>query len=262
MCDNPECKGDDIVTYELLQDFCEQDTFCVGSFEDKNFNGQGMLSQSLRYINGLDGKVSHMTIESGGSYTGGGTSCFPGSSEVLKLSPTSDKWAYARMDSIKIGDIVLGSDANGQVSPSKVLSLPHGANKDAATFVEIKTDIHKSMKATPAHLVMVCDECDLCVKPALQSAGSVKVGFCVLTVDVSDLLNVNVKEHKLKPTHVIDVTEVADFGLYTLVTENEYLLVNNFFVSPFEYSHIIPAYYHATRLALNSVAENVMNRLF
>ena len=221
-----------------------------------------MLSQSLSYINGLDGKVSHMTIESGGSYTGGGTSCFPGSSEVLKLSPTSDKWAYARMDSIKIGDIVLGSDANGQVSPSKVLSLPHGANKDAATFVEIKTDIHKSMKATPAHLVMVCDECELCVKPALQSAGSVKVGFCVLTVDVSDLLNVNVKEHKLKPTHVIDVTEVADFGLYTLVTENEYLLVNNFFVSPFEYSHIIPAYYHATRLALNSVAENVMNRLF
>lgn len=246
VCDNPDCQHDDDYSKIVLkQDFCEWDTYCISSFE-QNINDEWIVMAFYPH-NGLDGKVSHITVKDPNS----DVACFPGSSQIFKLSSTQSLdandmelgWENVRMDSILVGDTILTANQHGELSPSTVVYLPHSHNDNLASFLEIKTK-ENTLKLTSSHLIMICDDCESCYNPRLVYAYQVETGQCVLEASIlhsKGLLDSNniLFEDKARSTTVISVKKVVDSGLYTLVTDNEFLIVNGVIVSPFETAHSI-----------------------
>mmetsp|Transcript_16474 Transcript_16474/g.19484 ORF Transcript_16474/g.19484 Transcript_16474/m.19484 type:complete len:417 (-) Transcript_16474:65-1315(-) len=137
----------------------------------------------------------------------GGRTCF--SSEDKVQLETGDLILFKN---IKIGDSILSANREGEFSYSKVVFLPHGINNVTTTFVEIKTNTDRLIKMTRRHLLPLCNG-------ELIVAQDVKTGSCLRTVDGDEL--------------VTTTNEVVVNGVYTAVTNNEFLVVNGFIASPF-----------------------------
>jgi hypothetical protein len=164
------------------------------------------------------------TVESGG--------CFSGA-ETLTLESGASK----TMDSVVVGDRVLTADGNGKLSFSEVIFLPHAANSDPATFVELTTGSGKSLKATKMHLLQTCSG-------SLAFASSFAVGSCIRTVDGDE--------------SIVLASLTTSKGLYTAVTMNEFLVVNGVVASPFAVAHGITHAFYNIHRALYVVAPNLL----
>jgi len=138
---------------------------------------------------------------------------------------------------VAIGDRVLTANADGALSYSPVVFLPHGANSQDAEFVELVTSGGKNLKATPMHLVQTCGG-------ALAYAGGLKAGNCLMTVDGDE--------------SVKSVARVAAKGLHTAVTENEFLVVNGVVASPFAVAHGITHAFYGLHRALYKLVPSFM----
>jgi len=149
--------------------------------------------------------------------------CFSGD-DTLTLESGEAK----RLSEVAIGDKVQTADANGVLSFSEVVALPHAANNKLASFVNVATASGKSVKATKMHLLQQCDG-------SLAYAGSLAVGDCLRTVDGDEA--------------VAAVSMTIAEGIYTAVTNNEFLVVNGIVASPFAVTHgLTNAYYNVHRL--------------
>lgn len=158
-------------------------------------------------------------------------SCFSGEDTV-----TLESGALKPLADVLVGDRILSSDSQGKLSFSDVVFLPHGANTQKATFVEITT-ASKVVKATQMHLFQTCDG-------ALAYAGSLKNGDCLRTIDGGEAIT------STKLT-------IAS-GLYTAVTQNEFLVVNGVIASPFAVAHGITNAYYNIHRALYKLAPSVL----
>jgi hypothetical protein len=133
--------------------------------------------------------------------------CFSGEETVTLESGESKPFAE-----LSIGDSILSATREGTVSYSPVVFLPHGENKKSSKFVKVITENKKEIKMTRGHLIPLCNG-------KLESAKDLNIGDCMRTVDGEDI--------------VANVSRVKGEGLYTAVTQNEFVVVNGIVASPF-----------------------------
>jgi hypothetical protein len=160
--------------------------------------------------------------------------CFAGSETV-----TLESGAALPISSVRVGDRVLAADAKGVLSFSPVIAVPHAENSIVATFIEISTATGKSIKMTPEHLVLAgaCDQASS--QMSLMRAADVTMGLCLRTVDGLE---------------AVESTKVATAtGIYTVVTMQEFLVVNGIVASPFAVNHAIPEAWYSIHRMLYAV---------
>jgi len=159
-------------------------------------------------------------------------SCFSGLDTVALEGGVSKPLAE-----VAVGDRVLTTNADGALSYSPVVFLPHGANAQDSEFVEVTTLGGKRLKATPMHLLRSCSG-------YLVFAGNLEKGSCLKTIDGDEFVESAVR--------------VIAKGLYTAVTENEFLVVNGVVASPFAVAHEVTHAFYSLHRALFRLAPSLM----
>ena len=159
--------------------------------------------------------------------------CFAGS-ETLSL----ESGEVRLISNIKVGDRVLAADAAGRHSYSDVVFVPHRANNDDALFTHITTASGRDIKVTPSHIILG-GSCHSTGPLSLTYASAISVGDCVMTVSGKDMVSI--------------VETVQGKWLYTVVTKEEYIVVNGIVASPFAVNHMLAnLYYNVHRLVYAS----------
>lgn len=199
----------------VTQNFCMSDTSCGGTCSEVD----SYPTTCTVVTSDDDGNGNYEKASCGSSSD---DVCFSGDDTLLLESGVAK-----RLSEVAIGDKVQTADANGVLSFSEVVALPHAANNKLASFVNVATASGKSIKATKMHLLQQCDG-------ALAYAGSLAAGDCLRTVDGDEAVT------------AVSMTKAE--GIYTAVTTNEFLVVNGIVASPFAVSHgLASAYYNAHR---------------
>jgi predicted extracellular nuclease len=159
--------------------------------------------------------------------------CFAGS-ETLHL----ESGEVRAISDVRVGDRVLSADAAGRTSYSDVVFVPHRTNSDDALFSHITTASGRDIKMTPSHIILA-GPCHSSASLPLTYASSVSVGDCVMTISGEDMVST--------------VETVQGKGLYTVVTKEEYVVVNGIVASPFAANHMVAnLYYNLHRFVYSS----------
>ena len=150
--------------------------------------------------------------------------CFAGSETVTLLSGE-----VISISEVRVGDRVLAADSARQTVFSEVVYVPHGANADKTVFTHITTTRGRDIKMTHSH-ILPAGACGSTSPLPDVYASSVTVGDCIMTVS-------GIEE-------VSAVETVQGQGLYTIVTKEEYVVVNGIIASPFAYNHMLANCYY------------------
>jgi Hint module len=145
---------------------------------------------------------------------------------------------------IRTGDRVLAADAAGRTSYADVVFVPHRPNKDRALFVQITTAHGRDIKMTESH-ILPSGACNTASSLPLVYAKDVNVGDCIMTVSGKE--------------RVSAVGLVPGQGMYTIVTKEEYLVVNGIVASPFATNHMMANLYYNVHRCLYSSAPALLN---
>eukprot|EP01041_Mallomonas_annulata_P004491 gene4492-8934_t len=195
--------------------------------------------------------TSSQGSESGGSKS---ASCFAGSETVQ-----TETEGVKLISEVVVGDRVLAySVATGSFGYSDVIAVPHDVNDITMSFRDIHTSSGKNVKMTDLHLLPAgnCDNKNslqaqeqspttTTVTSAVTSsfplveASRVRTGQCIMTTTGIE--------------KVLSNTPVNAKGIYTIVTNSDYIVVSDIVASPFAISHYMgTAYYtmHRTLFAL------------
>jgi Hint module len=105
--------------------------------------------------------------------------------------------------------------------------MPHKSNKQRSLFVHISTESGRDVKVTKNH-VLPSGACGS-VLP-LVYASQVHVGECIMTVSGEEKIS--------------KVETVQGEGVYTVVTKEEYIVVNGIIASPFGANHMMANLYY------------------
>lgn len=131
--------------------------------------------------------------------------------------------------------LFLSSFSLDNIKVIPVVYIPHRANKEVALFAHISTDTGRDLKMTMNHLVPagVCGS-----SLPLIYASKVTVGDCINTITGQE--------------KIVSVMSVQNEGIYTIITHEEYLIVNDIIVSPFGGNHMMANFfYNVHRLIYN-----------
>jgi hypothetical protein len=177
--------------------------------------------------------TSSVTGSSSSSSSKRARQCFAGS-ETVQL----ENGNIIAISDVRVGDVVLAADIYGNSKFSTVIAVPHDKNYDRTVFTRIVVESGNDIKMTADHLVMVDRACDA-AHQELLAAQDVQPGMCLLSAVPLGLAR----------SKVVSVTpNVVGYGIYTIVAEEELVVVNGFIASPFASSHSIPnAYYNVVR---------------
>lgn len=153
--------------------------------------------------------------------------CFAGSETV-----TMESGDVKSIADIIAGDRVLAADASGKTMFSPVVYVPYGPNQDTALFAHITTK-NRDIKITMDH-VLPAGTCGSSLP--LVYASQVAVGNCIMTIAGQE--------------KVSSVLSVKGNGLFTVITNEEYIVVNGIIASPFGANHMMAnLYYNIHRFA-------------
>jgi Hint module len=164
------------------------------------------------------------STSSGSSSSSSLKSCFAGSETV-----TLESGEMKPISEVRAGDRVLAADASRQTVFSEVVFVPHGANADKTAYTHITTKQGRDIKMTHSH-ILPAGACASTSPPPDVRASSVTVGDCIMTVSGME--------------EVSAVETVQGQGLYTIVTKDEYVVVNGIIASPFAYNHMVANFYY------------------
>ena len=139
------------------------------------------------------------------------SSCFA-ATETITLEGGASK----AIADVAVGDRILSADAAGKTVFSDVVYVPHAANSVAAHFVALTTAAGHSVKMTVDH-ILPAGACGLPTLPLVR-ADQVPVGSCVRTVAGEE--------------QVVSVSSYAGRGVYTVVTNEPYIVVNGIIATP------------------------------
>jgi hypothetical protein len=117
-----------------------------------------------------------------------------------------------RFSDLSIGDVIRTSDGEGAFSFSPVLTLPHAANSETATFLNLTTETGKSVFMTPDHYIPKCNLDDV-------TASKLVAGDCLITADGKETL--------------MAVASAEKNGVYTATTQDKFLVVDGIVASPY-----------------------------
>ena len=217
---------------EMTERFYKSTKSCIGPFEVRKY----LTGQCYPTFN-KNKKYSSSTYtpptSSSKSSVDNLKSCFAGS-ETVRL----ESGEVRAISDVRVGDRVLSADAAGRTSYSDVVYVPHRANSDDALFTHITTASGRDIKTTPSHIILA-GLCHSSASLPLTYASSVSVGDCVMTVSGEDMVST--------------VGTVQGKGLYTIVTKEEYVVVNGIIASPFAGNHMVAnLYYNFHRLVYSS----------
>lgn len=119
--------------------------------------------------------------------------------------------------------------------------MPHKRNKQQTEFVHIITEGSRDLKMTRNH-ILPCGKCGSSVSHTfpLISASQVNVGDCVMTVS---------GEERVRS---VEITQ--GLGVYTIVTKEEFVVVNGIIASPFGVNHMMANLYYNVHRFVYSIA--------
>jgi hypothetical protein len=157
--------------------------------------------------------------------------CFSGN-EVVELENGNE----IKISEVMVGDKILSSNFDGKTSYSQVVAVVHPKNDIPSTFVHIETKSN-DIKVTPDHLVFSSYDCSSSSKH-LTKASSIEPGSCVFDKHNS-------------PLKVTSTSLVKGYGVYSVVTENEFIFVNGIAASPFGLNHHLASRYYDLHRFIN-----------
>ena len=193
--------------------------------------------------------------------------CFPGNSNVLLESG-----GVKRLRDVRIGDRILSADDKYNMVYSTVIFIPHSLNYQYTRYTKLITESGASILLTSEHLIFTgvfsCDRVthasnnyttdtntntsvyDTCTRTydneynnihlKLKPARDVQRGECVYTTT-------GLHSHLDRVVYKDD--NVYDLGIYTVITTQPYIVINNTLVSPYEYNHmVVHTYYNIYRM--------------
>ena len=164
-------------------------------------------------------------------------SCFAGSETVLLESGET-----RAISLVQVGDRVLAANAHHDTMFSEVIFIPHGTNMESTIFVHLTTVSNRDVKMTPDHILPsgVCG-----TSLPLVYASKVSVGDCIHTVSGEE--------------EVLKIEEVLGEGVYTIVTNEEYIVVNSIITSSFGGNHMMANLYYNVHRLVYAVAPSVLS---
>jgi hypothetical protein len=188
-------------------------------------------------------------------------SCFAGT-ELIRLQSGESK----AIKDVVVGDQVLSyarggskydsSSSSSSSSPvleySTVIAVPHERdNHIEADFMQLKLLSGKDIMLTPEHILMVSPNCrktNSYDDSKLLMASQIQVGMCLHVASI-DAHHESREDSLVIMGPVVEIIPtLAGVGVYTIVTNNEFIVVNDIIASPFAISHTVAhAYYNVFR---------------
>ena len=175
-------------------------------------------------------------------------SCFLGSETV-----SMENGERKPLSHVKVGDRVLSLSSGGKIQYTSVVAIPHAANTGYAAALRLRTTDGGDVQLTSNHLIHAAVDGKTCATTRvpqwrLVKASDIAVGMCLRAVAVA--VDGAVDGAASVATRVSSVEVVVGSGLYTVVTESEFIIVNNFVASPFSDNHALGnAVYNVHRFA-------------
>ena len=148
-----------------------------------------------------------------------------------------------QINTAKIGDKILSySLTENKFKYSPIISIPHEKNNISSQFIEITTSSGKKIKMTKDHLIPIISEGSSDMK--LIKAENINTNDVILTVDGCE--TVSSKE------------VITEDGIYTVITMDDYIVVNNIVVSPFAISHLVSNFYYQFHRTLYNISPSII----
>jgi len=201
-------------------------TTCSGTSQSGTFE-DGVSCETTRDDDRNDGDDDYTSYTDYMSYTcteGSSSSkkskCFAGSELV-----TLESGASLPISDVQVGDRVLSASKQGEFRYSEVIAVPHAKNNDREVFHEIRLANGADVRMTAEHLLPVAGACAVDAEYVLTAAKDVTAAACVMTVN--------------GPAEVVANNHVVGYGIYTIITKEEYVVVNGVVASPFAVSHAV-----------------------
>uniref|UniRef100_A0A6C0B683 Hint domain-containing protein n=1 Tax=viral metagenome TaxID=1070528 RepID=A0A6C0B683_9ZZZZ len=165
--------------------------------------------------------------------------CFLGDS-VIYLENGETK----QIQDAKLGDKILSFNMRKNIYVySPIIAVAHEKNKQVADFIDIKTSRKNRVKMTKSHLLPVLQKSAEAFK--LITADKVDVGDIIISKDGNDIVE--------------SITTIELEGVYTVVTKEEYIVVDNIVASPFfENFHMLGNIYYSLFRALYNINPNII----
>jgi len=167
------------------------------------------------------------------------TTCFAGSESVMLESGNTKL-----ISEVKVGDVILAAGKSGKTLFSEVIAVPHKKNSVVSDFSVISTESGRDIKMTPDHLIM-SGSCDMTSVMSLVRAGDVTVNACVQTIQGNEKVVSNIL--------------TRGEGVYTVVTKEEFVVVNGVIASPFAGNHAVGHAYYNLHRSLYSLSPLIMS---
>jgi hypothetical protein len=171
-----------------------------------------------------------------------GGKCFSGDSTIY-LEGNITK----QMKNAAIGDKILSySMRENKFVYSPIVAIPHDTNNIISKFVQIQTSSGNKLKLTPDHFIPIMKSTDISFN--LITAKDISLGDTIITVDGKET-----------------VTAVSDFdceGIYTVVTLEEFIVVNNIVASPYALFHYLGHVYYSIHKFLYKVNPDIVKHHF
>lgn len=149
-----------------------------------------------------------------------------------------------KIEDAKIGDKILSySLLKNKLNYSPIVAIPHERNNKLTKFIKFTTNSSKSIKMTEKHLI-----------PALQKnnnsfniilAEKIKINDIIKTIDGNE--------------QITSIETVEEEGIYTVVTLEEYIVVDNIIASPYELYHILANIYYSLHKNLYRLNPEILN---
>jgi len=142
----------------------------------------------------------------------------------------------------KIGDKILSYSENKLIY-APIIAIPHEKNNILSKFIEIKTSNNKNIKMTECHLIPVLKN----NKFELIKANNIELNNIIITVDGYE--------------SITDKNITYEYGIYTVVTTGDYIVVNNIIASPFAISHLLGNFYYQLHKIIYNITEKNRNEM-
>ena len=200
----------------------------------------GLAAPSLAPVRVPSAPVASKVPSSGSSSSSSSSSssCFSADATVQLVNG-----AIKLLSTVEVGDLILTQDAAGISSYAPVVAVPHAMNNDIrAQFIDIQTLTGKSVRVTPDHLLMATKAAEATSR--LHLASSLEAGDFVTTIS--------------GPEEILSITALTSRGIYTAVTTNEYVIVNDFVASPFGTNHKVAHAFYSVHRVLYRFFPSVM----
>eukprot|EP00472_Partenskyella_glossopodia_P013882 CAMPEP_0197522446 /NCGR_PEP_ID=MMETSP1318-20131121/7590_1 /TAXON_ID=552666 /ORGANISM="Partenskyella glossopodia, Strain RCC365" /LENGTH=607 /DNA_ID=CAMNT_0043074835 /DNA_START=379 /DNA_END=2202 /DNA_ORIENTATION=+ len=235
-------------TFNTAQDFFEYSGFpdmeCLFySFPANNASETNMMWDPILGVDPVAAQYStNITTSSSTTTSSSSGVCFHADSKVVLESGEAK-----RIEELKWGERVQVASADGEISFSDIVYIPHSKNNKQSRFVQITTT-DNVVKMTKYHFVMASETCE----PgsfALTYAKNVKAGHCLDGTKGAEVVK--------------DVALVNGNGLYTVVAAHSdgIIVVDGIKASSFAESHSFTnSYYNIHRFLHSLFGHEVMSK--